>query len=46
MLNYITPRFLAKKSVSNGYDDPTKVTEKSWIDTLIHFKRRKSTSFC
>jgi pimeloyl-ACP methyl ester carboxylesterase len=28
MLNYITPRFLAKKSVMNVYDDPTKVTEK------------------
>lgn len=28
MLNYITPRFLAKKSVMNVYDYPTKVTEK------------------
>ena len=28
MLNYITPRFLAKKSVMNVYDDPSKVTEK------------------
>ena len=28
MLNYITPRFLAKKSVLNVYDDPSKVTEK------------------
>ena len=27
MLNYITPRFLTKKSVMNVYDDPTKVTE-------------------
>ncbi len=30
LLNYVTPRFLAEKSVMNVYDDPTKVT-----DTLV-----------
>ncbi|MBK8627747.1 MAG: alpha/beta hydrolase [Saprospiraceae bacterium] len=28
LLNYVTPKFLAAKSVMNVYDDPTKVTEK------------------
>ena len=27
LLNYVTPRFLAKKSVMNVYDDPSKVTD-------------------
>ncbi len=31
MLNYLTPKFLAKKSVTNVYEDPTKVT-----DTLVN----------
>ena len=30
LLNYVTPRFLAEKSVMNVYDDPSKVT-----DTLV-----------
>jgi pimeloyl-ACP methyl ester carboxylesterase len=28
LLNYVTPRFLAEKSVSNVYEDPSKVTDK------------------
>jgi pimeloyl-ACP methyl ester carboxylesterase len=28
LLNYVTPRFLAEKSVMNVYDDPSKVTDR------------------
>ncbi len=45
MLNYITPRFLAKKSVLNVYDDPSKVTEKvvdRYFDLILREGNRQA----
>ena len=45
MLNYITPRFLAKKSVMNVYDDPSKVTEKvvdRYFDLILREGNRQA----
>ena len=45
MLNYITPCFLAKRSVMNVYDDPSKVTEKvvdRYFDLILREGNRQA----